>query len=164
MRAPYRYVWQVRLVPVLTVRALVGATPLRRRAGEDRRLEALSRSLMLVAFVRNSFESMRNRIVSRASVTEIGMPTGATAGAGDAGGGARVGAGRGAVIANVLKSVMRRPFFVRRQRLVIRDHTGNPTSAGMRPDFFTKMKRARGTHLYNFDQFRSVGAGTLQVS
>ena len=92
------------------------------------------------------------------------MPTGATAGAGDAGGGARVGAGSGAVIANGLKSVMRRPFFVRRQRRVIRDHTGNPTSAGMRPDFFTKMKRARGTHLYNFDQFRSVGAGTLQVS
>jgi hypothetical protein len=161
MRAPYGYVWQVvagKASAVLTVRALGGASPLRRRAGEDRRLEALCRSLMLVAFMRNSFESMRNRIVSRASVIDIGMPTGATAGAGDAG----VGAGSGAGIANGLKSVMRRPFFVRRQRRVIRDHTGNPTSGtGMRPDFFRKIKRARGTHLYNFEQFRSVGAGTF---
>jgi hypothetical protein len=78
-----------RLVPVLTVRALVGASPLHRRAGENRRLG----SLVLVAFVRNSFESMRNRIVSRASVIDIGMPTGATAGAGDAGVGAGSGAG-----------------------------------------------------------------------
>jgi hypothetical protein len=94
---------------------------------------------MLVAFVRNSFESMRNRIVARPQSSTLEcrrvqprvlvMPVQV----------AGVGAGSGAAIANGLKSVMRRPFFVRRQRRVIRDHTGNPTSGtGMRPDFSGK--------------------------